>query len=114
LQKKDLKVRQKRRFQADKVRRAMYADSAGRARNIIDAWERKDLDGLRAQLTLPHDPSVSSEEQERMDLLAGIAQQMRQGLPPDQSEVCFRLLEHLAFSGTHPPIRARKVAFFPC
>jgi hypothetical protein len=39
---------------------------------------------------------------------------MRQDLPPDQSEVCFRLLEHLAISGNHPAIRSRKLAFFRC
>jgi hypothetical protein len=93
----------------------MYNDSAGRARNILDAWQRKDLDGLRAQLSLPNGLTPGdAEEQERMDLLDGIAQQMRQEFPPDQSEVCFRLLEHLAISGNHPAIRSRKLAFFPC
>jgi hypothetical protein len=91
-----------------------WIDSAGRARTILDAWQRKDLDGLRAQLTLPYNPSDNPEEQERMDLLDGIAQQMRQHLPGDQSEVCFRLLEHLALSGNHPAIRSRKLAFVRC
>jgi hypothetical protein len=90
-------------------------DSAGRARNILDAWQRKDLDGLKAELNLPNSPSDNSEEQERMDLLHGIAQQMRQDPSSgDQPEVCFRLLEHLAQSGSHPAIRSRKLAFFPC
>jgi hypothetical protein len=91
-----------------------WIDSAGRARNILDACQRRDLDGLRAQLTLPYNPSDNPEEQERMDLLDGIAQQMRQDLPGDQSEVCFRLLAHLAISGNHPAIRSRKLAFFRC
>ena len=93
----------------------MYTDSAERAHNMLDAWQRKDLDGLRTQLSLPNGlKSADAEEQERMDLLDGIAQQMRQNLPPDQSEVCFRLLEHLAISGHHPAIRSRKLAFFRC
>jgi len=91
----------------------MY-NSAAHARNILDAWQRKDLAGLRAELNLPHHPSDSSEEQERMELLDGIAEQMRQDLPGDQPEVCFRLLEHLARSGSHPAIQNRKLAFFPC
>ncbi len=89
-------------------------DSAGRARNILDAWQRKDLDGLRAHLNLPCKPSDNSEEQERLDLLRGIAEQVRQDLQGDHSEVCFRLLEHLALSGSHPAIRSRKLALFPC
>jgi hypothetical protein len=93
----------------------MYTDSAERARNILDAWQRKDLDGLRAQLGLSTGLTPGdAEEQERMDLLHGIAQQMRQDLPGDQSEVCFRLLAHLAISGNHPAIRSRKLAFFRC
>ena len=93
----------------------MCTDSAGRARNILDAWQRKDLDGLQAQLILPTGfTPAGAEEQERMDLLDGIAHQMRLDLPDSQSEVCFRLLEHLAVSGNHPAIRSRKLAFFPC
>ena len=91
-----------------------WTDSAGRAHNILDAWQRKDLDGLRAELSLPDNPSGNSEEQERMDLLHGITEQMRQNLRGDQPEVCFRLLEHLALTGSHPAIRSRKLAFFPC
>jgi hypothetical protein len=68
------------------------------------------------------EPGDSSEEQERMELLDGIARQMQQDLPAllpaanrgDQPEVCFRLLEHLALSGHHPAIRPRKLAFFRC
>ena len=93
----------------------MYTDSAERAHNILDAWQRKDLNGLKAQLSLPNSLTpADTEEQERMDLLDGIAQQMRQDLPPDQREVCFRLLEHLAISGSHPAVRSRKLAFFRC
>ena len=93
----------------------MDTDSAERARNILDAWQRKDLDGLRAQLSLSTSlPPGDAEEQERMDLLDGIAQQMWQDLPGNQSDVYFRLLEHLALSGNHPAIRSRKLAFFPC
>lgn len=100
-----------------------WIDSAGRARNILDAWQRRDFDGLKAELTLPSGLMADDnfEEQERMDLLRGIAQQMRQDLPDlslasnrgNQPEVCFRLLEHLAQSGNHPALRSRKLAFFP-
>jgi hypothetical protein len=92
----------------------MCTDSADRARNILEAWQQRDLDGLKAQLTIAYNPSDNLEEQERMDLLDGIAQQIRKDLPEAQSEVCFRLLEHLAVSGNHPAIRSRKLAFFPC
>lgn len=93
----------------------MDTDSADRARTILDAWQRKDLNSLRAQLSLPSSVTAGdAEEQERMDLLDGIAQQMRQNLPEDPSEVCFRLLEHLAVSGNHPAIRSLKLAFFRC
>jgi hypothetical protein len=102
-----------------------WTNSAERARHILEAWERKDLIGLQAELSLSPGgglPNHSSEEQERMDLLDGIAQQLQQDLthlslksassqPP---EVCFHLLAHLAFSGNHPAIRSRKLAVFPC
>jgi hypothetical protein len=91
-----------------------WTDSAGRARNILEAWQRKDLDRLKAEWDLPNTPSGSYEEQERMDLLQGIAEQMQQDLRGDQTEVCFRLLEHLALSGSHPAIRSRKLALCPC
>ena len=94
-------------------------DSAGRARNILNAWQRKDLDGLKAELDLSGDLVAcdNSEEQERMDLLRGIAQQIQQdlsGLSLVENQACFRLLSHLALSGGHPAIRSRKLAFFPC
>jgi hypothetical protein len=94
-----------------------WTDSAGRARNILDAWQRKDLGGLRAELDVMQTPSGNFEEQERMDLLHGIAQQMRQdpsGLSLGGNQACLRLLEHLAVSGSHPAIRPRKLALFPC
>ena len=96
-----------------------WNDSAGRARNILNAWQRKDLDGLKAELDLSNDLMAggSSEEQERMDLLRGIAQQIEQdlsGLSLAGNQVCFRLLEHLAISGGHPAIRPRKLALFRC
>ena len=90
-----------------------WNDSTARARNILNAWQQKDLDSLKAELDVTSEPSRSSEEEERMDLLDGIAEQMRQNLRGDH-EVCFRLLEHLAHSGGHPAIRPRKLAFFPC
>ncbi|MBZ5596259.1 MAG: hypothetical protein LAP39_28775 [Acidobacteriia bacterium] len=101
--------------------------SAERARSILDAWKRRDLKGLRAELDLAHDhcahvPGHSFEEQERLDLLDGIAQQLQQGLPflpltsdpGGRPEVCYRLLIHLALSGDRPAIRSKKLAVFPC
>ena len=100
-------------------------NSAERARHILDAWERRDLTGLEAELSVSPGESLpghSSEEQERMDLLDGITQKLQQDLPylslksgfSEPTEVCFRLLAHLAFSGNHPAIRSKKLAVFPC
>jgi len=102
-------------------------DSAARARGILDAWERRDLGGLQAELNLAHHPCGQApghnfEELERLDLLDGIAQQLQQDLPflfltsgpAGRPEVCYRLLTHLALSGDHPAIRSKRLAVFPC
>jgi len=90
--------------------------SAERARCILNAWERRDLASLGAELVLAHSdcaqaPGYDAEEQERLDLLDSIARQLQQGGRP---EVCYRLLTHLALSGHHPAIRSKKLAVFPC
>jgi hypothetical protein len=90
--------------------------SAERARCILDAWDRRDLADFEAELSLAHSdcahaPGHDFEEQERLDLLDGIARQLQQGGRP---EVCYRLLTHLALSGHHPAIRSRKLAVLPC
>jgi len=87
-------------------------DSAARARNLLNAWQINDLDAFRMESEGRQEPGGDSEEQERLDLLQGIAEQMQQDADGDHT-VCFRLLEHLAASGSHPPMRARKLAFFP-
>jgi hypothetical protein len=101
-------------------------NSTERASGILAAWERRDLPGLEAELALTQcdcgeTGNASIEEQERMDLLGGIAGQMQKDLPQlpaagdsaERSEVCFHLLRHLAASGKHPPIRSEKLSFFP-
>jgi hypothetical protein len=91
-------------------------NSEDRARGILSAWQRRDLVSLEAQLTLArHDcteaEAATSGEQERMELLGVIALRVLEDLPhlmhaikPDSStESCFRLLEHLVRTGSHPP-----------
>ena len=97
--------------------------SAERARCILDFWERRDVNGLQAELNRAHndcafEPGTDAEEQERLELLDGIARQLQQNLPslswtsnPDgRPGVCHRLLTHLALSGDHPSIRSTKFA----
>lgn len=101
--------------------------SIGRARRILDAWERMDLPEIEAELALAECDgaragSAGSEEQERLDLLGGIAGQLRRDfsrLPRvaeagERTALCFRLLQHLAETGEHAPIRSEKLSFFPC
>jgi hypothetical protein len=100
-------------------------NSTERARGILAAWKRKDWPALEAELALTQydcgeTGDASAEEQERMDLLSGIAGQMQKDLPDLQGagyggerfEVWSRLLRHLAASGKHPPIRSEKLSFF--
>ena len=102
-------------------------NSTGRARRILDAWERMDLPEIEAELALAEcdggqAAEASSEEQERLDLLGGIAGQLRRDfsrLPRvaeagERTALCFRLLRHLAETGEHAPIRSEKLSFFPC
>jgi hypothetical protein len=32
----------------------------------------------------------------------------------ERTALCFRLLQHLAETGEHAPIRSEKLSFFPC
>ena len=102
-------------------------NSTGRARRILDAWERMDLAEIEVELALAECDGAqagapSSEELERLDLLGGIARQLRQDfsrLPRgaeagERTTLCFRLLQHLAETGEHAPIRSEKLSFFPC
>jgi hypothetical protein len=81
--------------------------STRRARRILDAWEREDTPAFEAELRLAQHADAapaSGEEEERLDLLDGIAAQLEQELVGRQpghtgSErvaTCFRLLAHLA------------------
>jgi len=98
--------------------------STERATGILEAWERRDLADLageldRARRAYAANRAVSFEEQERLELLDGIAGQMRReirhlahpGDPGAGVETCFRLLEHLAASGRRPAIQSEKLFF---
>ena len=102
-------------------------NSTERARRILDAWERMELPEIETEVALAvcdagQASLASSEEQERLDLLGGIAGQLRQDfsrLPRmaeagERTALCFRLLQHLAETGEHTPIRSEKLSFFPC
>ena len=97
--------------------------SAERAAGLLEAWERHDLRGLEAELdrterACRESRSSSYEEQERLELLDGIAGRIRREMPSlietDDRHVgraaCFRLLEHLVVSGRRA-IRVEKLSF---
>jgi len=93
-------------------------NSAARARGILAAWEQRDRTSLEAELSRMHASpemhDMSFEEQERMELLNGVAGQIRHAAEPSEaSDICLRLLEHLAMTGEHPAIRSEKLSFFP-
>jgi hypothetical protein len=91
------------------------ADSAERAADILESWKRRDLCGLEAELDRTRlacsAMTVSNlEEQERMELLDGIASRLQEDIRNlgglgDSGETCFRLLEHLATGGKYSAIR---------
>ena len=98
-------------------------ESAERAARLLQAWERRDLSGLEAELdrterACRESCSSSYEEQERLELLDGIAGRIRQEMPAlietGDSHVgraaCFRLLAHLAANGRRA-IRVEKLSF---
>jgi hypothetical protein len=95
--------------------------STQRARRILDAWEHENMPGLRAELRFAQQSSATgngAEEEERLDLLNGIAAEMERELATvrfghDQSAAtCFRLLAHLAASRP-VAIRSEKPSAFP-
>jgi hypothetical protein len=93
----------------------LLVGSAKRAADILEFWKRLDLCGLEAELDRTRractaSTAASFEEQERMELLGGIAGQIQDGIrnldgPGESAETCFRLLEHLAASGKCSVIR---------
>ncbi len=97
-------------------------NSARRAQSVLDAWGQGDLGGLDAELLgIERATAIETraEEHERLDLLDGVAAQMREYLAgascgAERAETCVRLLEHLATSGQHEAIRSEKLSFFPC
>ena len=95
-------------------------DAEARAKGILATWDRGDLAGLDAALhsaerVAAAGSGLSADEQERLELLEGIARQMRSdmqpgrmGIPDAQAETYRRLLRHLA---AIPP---EKPSFFRC
>jgi|SRR5579871_1948031 len=72
------------------------------ARRILDAWAREDMTGFRAELRAAQRPhnALATEENERLELLNGVAAQMERDLSGmeygEGAALCFRLLGHLA------------------
>jgi len=97
-------------------------DSTQQAQRILDAWEHENMPGLRAELHFAQRSGAATacaEEEERLDLLHGIAAQMERDLAGmsfghgERAATCFRLLAHLAT--TRPvAIRSGKPSSFPC
>jgi hypothetical protein len=91
-------------------------DAEARAKGILATWDRGDLAGLDAALHSAErlaaaDNALSAEEEERLELLEGIARQMRREMAQGniaQPDTYRRLLRHLA------AIPAEKPFFFPC
>jgi len=98
-------------------------NSTRRAQRILDAWEREDLPLFQAELRLAQRARTATcaEEEERLDLLDGIAGQLERDLVwmrPGEcgSEcvaTCFRLLSHLATDRPRPVNRSEKLSGFP-
>jgi hypothetical protein len=95
---------------------AQRMDLEARARGILATWEQGDLAGLDAALSTVERLSaagktLSVEEEERLELLEGIARQMRREMAQGdivQPETYRRLLRHLA------AIPAEKPSFSRC
>ena len=91
-------------------------DAEARARGILATWDRGDLAGLDAALhsaerVAAAGQALSAEEEERLELLEGIARQMRREMAQGdiaQPETYRRLLRHLA------AIPAEKPSFSRC
>lgn len=95
--------------------------STQQARRILDAWEHENVPGLQAELRFAQQCNAAcggTEEEERLDLLNGIAAQMERDLARagftqgDSAATCFRLLAHLATSRP-VAIRSEKLSSFP-
>ena len=90
-------------------------DAETGAKGILASWEQGDLTGLDAALHAAEraaaDKARNAEEEERLELLEGIARQMRREMAQGdiaQPETYRRLLRHLA------AIPAEKPSFFLC
>ena len=115
-------------MRADKYIEGMLdrqSNSARRAQSVLDAWRQRDLGVFDAELVgikRATAMETRAEEQERLELLEGIAAQMRDYLVgatcgatqgTERAETCLRLVEHLATSGGRAAIRSEKLSFFP-
>jgi len=103
---------------------ASFTNSTGRARRILDAWEREDLPTFQAALRSAQRASAattSAEEEERLDLLEGVAAQLERdltGVRPgmagsERVATCFRLLAHLATERPRAASRSEKLSCSP-
>jgi len=101
-------------------------NSAARAERILAVWEQEDLPGLQAELLVARQACAApagarAEEQERLDLLEGIAGQMQEDLirlplgsaAGSRAATCFRLLEHLAARRPQRASQSEKLSSFP-
>ena len=102
-------------------------NSADRAQRLLAVWEQEDLPGLQAELLLTRQACAAvtgarAEEEERLDLLEGIAGQMQQDLvhlplgseAGSRAATCFRLLEHLAARHPQRVSQSEKLSSFRC
>ncbi len=98
--------------------------STRRARRILDAWEREDRTAFQAELRLAQCAEAvpaCAEEEERLDLLDGIAAQLEQDLVlrqpgnagSERVATCFRLLAHLATERPQAANRFETLSYFP-
>lgn len=96
-------------------------DSARQAQRILDAWEHKDVVGLRTELRLAQQAgaATSAVEEERLDLLNGIAAQMERDLAGarlargERAATCLRLLAHLAGKRPRAANQSETLSYFP-
>lgn len=103
---------------------ASPTNASRRARRLLDTWNREDVPGFQWELRLAQRGGAipaCAEEEERLDLLEGIAAQLEQDLVrrqpgPARSErvaTCFRLLAHLAAERPQAANRSETLSCFP-
>jgi len=102
-----------------------YWNAALQAQRILEAWEQRDLAEFQAELRFAQQPfhtvhPSGADEEERRELLEGIASQLEQDLlhsgsgsrVAGRSDTCLRLLTHLA-ERPRQATRSGKLSCFP-